>query len=482
MTVFKSDRPARTFGVIVALIVIAVLAGAAYFAAPRFEWKAPQIRLTPDTDALGLAPLEIAVADQGTGLKSVTATLVSGGSEYTLASEQYSPPVADKKISVAVSSKLAGLKEGPAVLRVTARDASLWNFFHGNETVLQKNITIDVTPPTVELIADDRYVNFGGVGAIVYKASPDTVTSGVKIGGYFFPGYPGQVKDHPDYLFALFAHPYNVAADAKATLTATDKAGNTREMALSYELKNVNYKKSTIPLTDAFLAKITPLLTDVAARQGTPKEIFVRINKDLRKVNEDKIAAVTSQATPTILWKGAFSQLSNSKVEANFADLRTYTYNGEPADTAYHLGYDLSVTKHYPIEAANSGKVAFTGDLGIYGNAVIIDHGLGLYTLYGHMSSIGVKVGDTVTQRQILGNTGDTGLAAGDHLHFGVYLHGVAVLPVEWWDAKWIADNIEPKLEGKSGEEIAEAQKPARRSKARAAKAPHKAAPHKRHR
>src|SRR5207237_7777027 len=116
-------------------------------------------------------------------------------------------------------------------------------------------------------------------------------------------------------------------------------------------------------------------------------------------------------------------------------------------------------------EAANSGVVAFAGDLGIYGNAVILDHGLGLFTLYGHLSAIGVKVGDQVTQLQILGKTGETGLAAGDHLHYGVYLHGVAVLPVEWWDAKWIGDNITPKLQGMSGDEIAVSQQPKKSSR-----------------
>jgi murein DD-endopeptidase MepM/ murein hydrolase activator NlpD len=166
-----------------------------------------------------------------------------------------------------------------------------------------------------------------------------------------------------------------------------------------------------------------------------------------------------------MLWKAAFAQLRNSKVEANFADQRTYTYNGEPIDTAYHLGYDLSVTKNYPAEASNSGTVAFTGDLGIYGNTVILDHGLGLFTLYGHLSSIEVKAGDSVAKGQVLGKTGETGLAAGDHLHFGVYLDGVAVLPVEWWDQKWIDDNITPKLEGRSGQEIAEAQQPVKRAR-----------------
>jgi murein DD-endopeptidase MepM/ murein hydrolase activator NlpD len=461
MNAFASDRPRSKLPIVVVLllIVIAALAAGGFYLRPRFESEPPQIIVAPNVDVVGLAPLEIQVSDKGTGLKSVTATLSQGGTERNLASEQFDRPVSEKKIAVALA-KVSGVKEGPAVLRVTARDASLWR---GNEAVLQKNITIDITPPTLELIADDRYVNFGGVAAIVYKASADTATSGVKFGNYFFPGFPGQVKDHPDHFLALFAHPYDATPEARPTLVATDKAGNTREMRLAYELKNVRYKKSTIALSDSFLQnKVATLLTDVAARQGTPKEVFVAVNKRLRKENEDRITTLTTKATPVMLWKDAFTQLSNSKVEANFADQRTYTYNGEAIDTAYHLGYDLSVTKNYPAEASNSGTVAFTGDLGIYGNTVILDHGLGLFTLYGHLSSIDVKAGDSVTKRQVLGKTGQTGLAAGDHLHFGVYLDGVAVLPVEWWDQKWIDDNIKPKLEGRSGLEIAEAQQPAK--------------------
>jgi murein DD-endopeptidase MepM/ murein hydrolase activator NlpD len=100
---------------------------------------------------------------------------------------------------------------------------------------------------------------------------------------------------------------------------------------------------------------------------------------------------------------------------------------------------------------------------------VILDHGLGLFTLYGHLSSIDVKEGDTVAKRQIIGKTGETGLAGGDHLHFGVYVSGVAVLPVEWWDAKWIDDNVTPKLQGRSGEEIAAVQKPIKAKRTKSA-------------
>ena len=462
MSTFNSEKPRRFPAVTVVLVaVIVALTGAGIYFAPRFEREAPQITLTPDNDVLGVAPIEILVRDQGVGLKSVTATLSAGGAEHSLAAEQYAQPTSEKKIALA-PSKISGLKEGPAVLKITARDGSLWGFFSGNETVVQKNLTIDITPPTLELIADDRYINFGGVGAIVYKPSPDTVTSGVKIGSYFFPGTKGLVKDQPEHFFALFAHAYNVPPGSKAVVVATDKAGNTREMALAYELKDVKYRKSAIALTDGFLqSKVVPLLKDGDARQGAPKDVFVAVNKRLRKENEDKIAAITGKAAPSILWSGAFTQLSNSKVEANFADQRTYTYNNEAIDSAYHLGFDLSVTKRYPVEAANSGRVAFAGDLGIYGNTVILDHGIGLFTLYSHLSSIDVKEGDSIKQRQALGRTGETGLAGGDHLHYGVYLHGVAVLPVEWWDAKWIDDNIQPKLSGLSGEEIHKAQAPA---------------------
>ena len=458
MSAFESEKPRRKLPALVFIFLALIgLVGGGYYLAPRFEGEVPQVRL-PDSDVIGRAPIEISVTDRGAGLKSVTATLSAGGTEHTLLSEQYAQPVPEKKITVALS-KLAGVKEGPAVLRVSARDGSLWRFFRGNETVMQQNLTIDITPPTVELIADDRYVNFGGVGAIVYKPSADTVTSGVRIGEHFFPGFKGQIKGRPDHFLAFFAHPYNVPAETRAALVAADKAGNARETPLVYELKSVKYRKSTIAISESFIqSKMAPLLNDVGARQGTSKDVFIRVNRGLRKENEDRIAVITRKSTPSILWKDAFSQLSNSKVEANFADERTYTYNNEPIDNAHHLGYDLSVTRNYPVEAANSGAVAFAGDLGIYGNTVILDHGLGLFTLYSHLSSIDVKAGDSITPRQVLGKTGETGLAAGDHLHYGVYLHGIAVLPVEWWDQKWINDNINPKLEGRSGAEIAEAQ------------------------
>ena len=101
-----------------------------------------------------------------------------------------------------------------------------------------------------------------------------------------------------------------------------------------------------------------------------------------------------------------------------------------------------------PVPAANDGVVVLAKYLGIYGNTVIVDHGYGLMTLYGHLSSIGVKEGDTVARSQPLGKSGATGLAGGDHLHYSVLVDGTFVIPKEWWDAHWIQDRIARKLPG----------------------------------
>ncbi len=127
-------------------------------------------------------------------------------------------------------------------------------------------------------------------------------------------------------------------------------------------------------------------------------------------------------------------------------DARTYVYDGKEIDTQTHLGVDLASLAQSPVPAANAGKVAFAGDLGIYGGTVILDHGQGLFSLYAHLSRIDVEKGKDVARGGVLGLTGSTGMAGGDHLHFAMIVQGVFVNPVEWWDAHWIRDNVELKL------------------------------------
>ena len=121
-------------------------------------------------------------------------------------------------------------------------------------------------------------------------------------------------------------------------------------------------------------------------------------------------------------------------------------YNGKDVDQQDHLGFDLASVTHAELEAANRGQVVLARYFGIYGNAVVIDHGFGLMSLYGHMSAIDVVEGQTVGRGEVIGRSGQTGLAGGDHLHFTLLIHGQPVNPVEWWDPAWIRDRFAAKL------------------------------------
>ena len=131
---------------------------------------------------------------------------------------------------------------------------------------------------------------------------------------------------------------------------------------------------------------------------------------------------------------------------SSFADRRTYYYGGREVDRQTHLGFDLASVSHADVPASNGGLVVLAGYFGIYGNTVVVDHGYGLMSLYAHLSSIDVAKGDRVERGTRLGQSGATGLAGGDHLHFSFLLHGVPVRPIEWWDGHWIEDRLKRKL------------------------------------
>ncbi|MDM8552340.1 M23 family metallopeptidase, partial [Desulfobacterales bacterium HSG2] len=131
---------------------------------------------------------------------------------------------------------------------------------------------------------------------------------------------------------------------------------------------------------------------------------------------------------------------------AGFADHREYRYAGRTIDHQVHLGLDQASVAHAPIPAANRGKVTYADDLGIYGQTIVIDHGFGLFSTYSHLSSFNVKKGQIVSRGETIGRTGKTGLAGGDHLHFGILIHNTFVNPIEWFDRAWVRNNVSKKI------------------------------------
>lgn len=340
------------------------------------------------------------------------------------------------------------LVEGRATLEISASNDSWGRFFRGGRSRITLDLPVRFAPPQIEVLTTQHYINQGGCDMVVFKVSPGTLESGVQVGDYFFPSWP--VKDSmPETRLCLFAYPYNLDPKTPARIVARDDAGNESLASFTYEVFPKKFHTDTINVTDDFMQRVVPPImsqTPGLEDAGSLLKNFLLVNGHLRQVEARQLVDFSKKTASHFLWTQPFVQLSNSKVEASFADARTYLYNGQVIDHQTHLGFDLAVSQHTPVVAANDGNVVHAGWFGIYGNAVIIDHGCGLDTLYGHLSSIDVKEGEPVKRGQVIGHSGQTGLAGGDHLHFAVLLDGIPVNTIEWWDPHWIHDRIEAKL------------------------------------
>ena len=287
---------------------------------------------------------------------------------------------------------------------------------------------------------------------VVYRVTPPDVESGVRVGDLSYPGFPGSRAglNDPELKVAFFALLYDQAPDTPMEVFAQDVAGNEARAQFEHRVFPKKFRTSTIPLDDKFLSRVVPAVLQSSPQLQAPAgdllPAFLKINNDLRRINNDTIAALAKKTAPAMRWEGAFQPLGGSQVESSFADFRTYVYDGKDVDRQVHLGFDLAKTANAPVAAANNGTVLLAGELGIYGNTVIVDHGMGVQSLYAHLSSFAIKEGDEVKKGQTLGASGQTGLAGGDHLHFSMMVNGQFVNATEWWDPHWIEDRILRKL------------------------------------
>ena len=396
----------------------------------------PTIVLLPETQVVSTSmPFTLQLHDEGSGVKRVS--IVAKWGDRTLpVLEEHFPSGANTQ-ELAFSLKDVGLKDGTLELIVTATDSA--RFGIGNSQTVQRTITIDNTPPRVTVKTSPPNVRRGGSAAILYSVSKEVSQTGVKANGLFFPGFR---QENGDYLcFFAFPH-FATMENFTPELVAVDMAGNARIMPLTVNKMFQEFKKDTIPVTQNFLDKKNEEFHKILPSSLPPIEHFVAINRDVRLANTQALMEIGRRTSADILWKGAFLALPRGAVRALFAEHRTYMWEGKEVDQQTHLGYDLASTTNAPVPAANSGKVVFAGYLGIYGNLVVIDHGLGLQSLYSHLYEIRATEGQTVNRGDIIGLTGISGMALGDHLHFGILMSGLEVAPLEWLDSGWIRDNI----------------------------------------
>ncbi len=422
----------------------------------RLEGEKPLLSLELESPAISASQsVSVTVADPKSGVRRLWIGLIKDGKETVLLEEQFprSGPLGGGKVhqasfNVQIEPGKLGISDGKAMLRMVAVDFSWRAWGNGNRTYVERDIVIDTRAPEIELLTKVHNVSQGGSGLIIYKLSESCPKSGVQVGNNFFQGYPGHFND-VNILMAFFSLSYNQGLDTEIFLIATDAAGNSALTGFPYYLKKRVFKKDTIQISDSFLkSKMPEFYIDVQQNPKTsPIEKFIQVNRDLRQANYRTIQAVVDKTDPRLYWADEFLRLPKSERRSDFAEYRTYKYKGKIIDQQVHLGIDLASVAHSQVPASNSGKVLFVGPLGIYGKTVVVDHGLGLFSTYSHLSATRVSQGQMVSKGEILGRTGSTGLAGGDHLHFAMLIHNIFVNPVEWWDSKWIENNISTKID-----------------------------------
>jgi murein DD-endopeptidase MepM/ murein hydrolase activator NlpD len=400
--------------------------------------KQPEVVLEPAQQFVSpKTQFSVRASDVHSGIKKIQVTLRQGGRDHILLNQSFDSPLPEFTGSFSFAG--LGLGEGPVELEIAARDNSRNNWFNGNVSRTVHALVLDTKPPRIGTEAATRYVRQGGVGCVGYSVSEASVQTGVQIGTAFFPGYEHASGKY----LSFYTYPYNLAVGTSPVLMASDIAGNKAQVGINVVIQPGAFKRDNLPVSENFLRMVMPQFQGDA--ESTLEELlqtFLKVNSETRAKNDGKIAEISADTTPVVHWQGTFVRLPNAAPRAGFADHRTYFYGGKPIDEAYHLGVDLASLARSPIPAANNGRVVFAEDMGIYGLTVILDHGFGLQTLYGHLSEISVSTGDMVSRGQTIGLTGETGLALGDHLHYGVYVAGVPVNPIEWWDAQWIDHRI----------------------------------------
>jgi murein DD-endopeptidase MepM/ murein hydrolase activator NlpD len=330
---------------------------------------------------------------------------------------------------------------------VVAERAGTW-LRHPGPVVAELKLPVRLRPPALSLLSTQHYVAQGGSGVVVYRVSETAIRDGIRAGSWFFPGTPLPGATGGER-FALFGVPWDQVDASAIRLIASDEAGNTSEVAFVDRFFQRPPTSDRLEIKDDFLQRVVPEImaqTPGLVDRGDLLQNYLEINRELRKRNALELVALAQSSKRRFLWKESFLPLHNAKVMSSFADQRTYSHAGSEIDHQTHLGFDLAATARTPVPAANDGVVVLARYFGIYGNTVVLDHGFGLMTIYSHLSSIEVKEGATVARGATIGLTGKTGLAGGDHLHYGVLLAGLPVNPVEWWDGHWIKDRIANKL------------------------------------
>jgi murein DD-endopeptidase MepM/ murein hydrolase activator NlpD len=423
-----------------AVAVLAILILVA-FGFVWFSGKQVDLKLVRPVAAIGNDSIISVQAGGPKGVKSFLASVEQNGQSQTVYHDETRSSQTNRVYTFSAGKKQAAfLKEGPGKLTLEASS----NDFRGRTSTLSQDIQVVLRPPSIVADGKQHYVNQGGSELVTLDLGGSWTEAGVRVARYSAGSFPmpGQPENSTSR-FSLFPYPWDVSPDTIPVAFVRNIAGTEATTTFWVRVFPKKFRESNIELKDSQLQKVDSELDPEGT--GSLIERFVKLNREMRRANNQQIYDLRTKTENRMLWSGPFEPMKGAR-ESYFADRRSYFYNGKKVDEQVHLGFDLAQTTNMPVLAANSGKVIYADHLGIYGNCVILDHGYSLQTLYGHMSKIGVKVGDTIQKGQSIGVSGSTGMAFGDHVHFSMLIAGIQVNPIEWWDEHWIHDRILSKI------------------------------------
>ena len=424
-------RKAVFFSVLALLVLAPILFVSARSATPVVELPASITTIGQET------PVTVHVHD-ARGVRKIAATIEQNGVSYPAGATSQPFKAADNSWTFTTGVKATPqLKDGAAKLIVEATSDDLLS----RKARAERDVTVITRMPSLSVDSEQHYLYQGMADLVTFSVSGPSTSSGVKVGDQTYRSWP--MPGGKPGSFSLFAFAWNMPQGTTPLVYASIGAGNdvTEPIVVQFPKKEQpHYTVHDLQISDAFLNKVVSELDPNGS--GDPVARFVKINSEMRRSNNKTLADLRFKSAGKFLWSQPFARQSHAQAEATFADLRNYIYHGKKIDQQVHLGYDLAVTQHVGVEASNDGIIVYAAPLGIYGNCVVVDHGYGLQTIYGHMSEIAVHVGDTVKRGQVMGKSGMTGMAGGDHIHFAMQLDGVQIDPKEWWDPHWIKDHI----------------------------------------
>lgn len=319
-------------------------------------------------------------------------------------------------------------------------------FTNGDHNLYSEfRIRIDTNNPRVNLLRYSPEIARGGCAVAILQVKDESAVA-VKVKVKNGRTYFGQEYGMSRIYAVLFT--WELTGPAfKADIEVTDRAGNQTVIPLPITTRETKYPVTVINVGDSFLEdKKKELVPD---RKDLPKDAMKQYDLLVKNLYSRTTVSLTelgsrvkSNFLTNLSVNTAFNPLKRYKISSEYGLFRIFKFKGEVVRQNYHMGLDLFDLPKSEIFSHNPGRVVYAGYNGAAGNVMMIDHGLGLYSIYMHCTEFFFKEGDIVKAGDRIALSGTTGYSTGDHLHFGMMLQGVYVNPHEWMNSAWIRNQI----------------------------------------